>query len=123
MSVYHVEKTEQPVVVFQADVIVRMVLLDEIQLHDKGFLLRGSDIEVDIGDAGDHALYFGGEFVGGLKVRADTMGEVGGLTHIENRPLGVSHQVDAGTVGQPFELFFYQSAGHFYSPADNLRLF
>jgi hypothetical protein len=34
--------------------------------------------------------------------------EIGGFTHIEDILRGVSHEVDAGAVGQAFQLLYYK---------------
>jgi hypothetical protein len=43
-----------------------------------------------------------------LKVRPDAVVEIGGFTHVENILRGVSHKVDAGAVGQAFQLLSYK---------------
>jgi hypothetical protein len=55
-------------IILEAYVVVGVVLLDEVKLHDKSFLLRGCNIKIDIGYAGDHTLYLGGKLMGGLEV-------------------------------------------------------
>jgi hypothetical protein len=92
-----------------------MVLLDEVELHNESFLLGGSDIKVDIGDARDHTLVLASQLMGGAEIRPDTLEKVGGFTHVKYVFPGIPHEVDARTVGQAFELLFDQLAGQLHA--------
>ena len=101
-------QVREGLVVLEVDVVAGVVLLDEVQLHDEGFLFRAGDVKIDIGYLGDHALQLGRELIGGFEVRPDPVVKVDGFAHVKNRPPGVPHQVNAGTVRQAVKLFDYQ---------------
>jgi len=48
--------------------------------------------------------------------------EIGGFTHIENIPARVSHQVDAGAVGQTLQKLLNKIANQLHS-SDNIQVY
>ena len=102
----------EALVVLQADVVVRAVLLDEVELQDKGFLLGAGDEVVYVRDARHHPLCLGRVLGSGLEIGADTAGQVHGLAHVHDGLAGVLHEVDAGLVGQPLDERFDAGIGH-----------
>ncbi len=85
-------------VILEADVVARVVSLDELGFEDEGLKLALGDDPLDIRDVGDQA--------GGLGVAQGRLAKVGThpmaqhqrLAHIDDATVGVAHQVDARLV-------------------------
>ena len=97
-------------VVLEPDVVLGLVALDEVALEDQGLQFGGGDDKVDVVDAGHQALDLGALAGRGVKVGAHPGAQVDRLADVEDRALGVLHQIDARLGGQGVE-FFLQVLG------------
>ena len=88
-------------VVAQADVEARPVLLDEALLGQQRLGLGGHDDAFDVLDAGDHLRVAGAARHLGLgEVRGDPLAHRLGLADVDHAPASVAEQVHARLVGQ-----------------------
>ena len=83
-------------VVAQADVVVRTVLLDEAGLEKKRLLFRGGGEKLYARRTGRHGPGLGGELILGTKIGEHPLAQIAGLAHIDDPPLRVLIDIDAG---------------------------
>ena len=91
-------------VVAEQDVVARLVPLDEVVLEGEGLHLGVGDDQVEVGDLGDHGPLVRVPGARGLEVGADAVPQHAGLAHVEDPPLRVLEEVDAGPRGEAVEL-------------------
>ncbi len=88
-------------VVAQADVEARAVLLDEALLGEQRLGLGGDDEALDVLDAAHHlGMARAAWHIGFGEVRGDALADRLGLADVEHAALAVAEQVDAGLVGK-----------------------
>jgi hypothetical protein len=88
-------------VVAQADVEARAVLLDEALLCQQRLGLGGDHDGLDVRDAGDHlGVAWGAGDVGAREVRGDALADRLCLAHVDDAVAGVAEQIDPRLVGQ-----------------------
>ena len=90
-------------VVLEADVVARLVLLDEVVLEDQRFLLVAGHQGLDV----LHLAHEEGHVraaVAAPQVGAHPRAQLLGLAHVNDLAAAVPHQVDAGPGGQRVEL-------------------
>ena len=71
-------------VVLEADVVVRAVLLDQVHLEDQRFQLGSDDDPLDVGDAADQLIDAPVVVGAGVEVRAHAVAQVDRLAHIDD---------------------------------------
>ncbi len=95
-------------VVFQANVILRPMALDQVHLEDQGLELRGHHNPLHVGDPSHQ---FGGLAIrraGLVEIGADPAAQVHRLADVDHPAGLVFHQVTAGFGGDAFK----QRLGH-----------
>jgi hypothetical protein len=80
------------------------VFLDQVIFQNQRFHFGVSNDVFEIFDSLHHSKDFWRFTLGALKVLADTVMQVYGLSHIEDQ-IALVHNVYAGFVGELFELF------------------
>lgn len=83
-------------VVFKTDVVLGLVLLDERVFEKQRFDLGPCSHEFHIDDVGDEMLGFSASLIQVLEITADAVFEALGLAHVDDQPVGIFHEVDAG---------------------------
>ena len=83
-------------VVAQNDIVVRTVLLDEAGFEEQRFLFRGGGKRLQRGGVPDHGDRFRGQGRSVPEIGKDALAEVSGLAHIDDPPLRVLIDIDAG---------------------------
>ncbi len=99
-------------VVFEEDVVMGLVALDEGALQHQGLELRVGDDHVEVVDLGDHGpglLRVGGQ-VGEILAHPVLQGL--GLAHVDDLVLDVLHDIHAGLQGQVVGFLFEFFKGH-----------
>ncbi len=87
-------------VIFQADVVVRPVLLDQIHFEDQRFQLGTNHDPLDMVDVAHHLAGLKIQIGTVVEVRANPVAQIDGLAHVDNFTGGVLHQVAARLGGQ-----------------------
>ena len=95
-------------VVFEENVVLRLVLLDEIVLEGERVHFRRRDEIGKIGDVVDHRLHLR-RLRGGVEILPHAVLEYARLSHIDHRAFRVEHEVDARRIGQQFQFFPYNA--------------
>ncbi len=91
-------------VVPKADVVERLVALDEVVLEGQGLHLGVGDHELEIGDVLDHAALVEFGRTRGLEVRPDPVAQNPGLADVDDLAPLALEQVDPGAVRELIEL-------------------
>ena len=89
-------------VVFEQDVVARAMLLDEIHFEQQGFELAIGDNDVEIGNFGHHAAVFVGKLAD-IEIGAHAVAQRFGFADVQNAPLEILPDIDAGQEGYTFE--------------------
>ena len=97
-------KRQVGLVVDQADVVARLVLLDQVVLEEERLLLVGDEQGVEVGDPLAQEGQVEAAVVGGGEVAADAGAQALGLADVEDCAAVVLEEVDAGVVGEACEL-------------------
>ncbi len=92
-------------VIFQADVVARPVLLDEVALENQRLDLARRHDEFEVRDFRDHRADFRRVIALALEILPHAVLEHDGLADIDDLARRVLHDVDAGIVGQELQLF------------------
>ena len=94
-------------VILEADVVARAVLLDEVALQDQCLDLRMCENRLEVGNLRDHSSHLRRLVLAALKVLPHAVLEDDGLADVDDAPLRVLHDVNAGRIRQQLELLFH----------------
>ena len=83
-------------VVFQIDVVARLMFFGERRFKDQGFDFVVGDDELDVGDLSDQRVGLAIETAAPLKIRTHAAAQVLGLADIDDFAGAVFVQIDAG---------------------------
>src|SRR5262249_23839794 len=111
-------------VVAQAHVVFGLMVLDVLVLEDQRLDLAAREDELDIGDLGHYRAILGVELVGIHEVLTDTVAHVAGLADVEDLPIGILVEIDAGSMWQRGEdrLEAFGEIGHSVSSGAPLMI-
>jgi hypothetical protein len=91
-------------VVFEAHVVARAVLLDQVRLEDQRLQFRVGDDELQVGDVGHNRARLGILPCRRLEVGAHAAAQVHRFAHVDDSPAHVAHQIDARPARQGLDL-------------------
>ena len=94
-------------VILEADVVARTMLLDEVALQDQRLDFRVCEDRLEVGDLRHHRTHLRRLMLAALEVLPHTVLQDDRLADIDDAPLRVLHDVDARRIRQQFELFFH----------------
>ena len=94
-------------VVLESDVVAGSVLFDEIAFEDERLGLRVGDNVFNLGHLGNQLPGFGGKPCGRPQIGTHPVSEMGRLAHVDDVPVRIPHQVDAGVAGKSLDLLVY----------------
>ena len=95
---------EITLVVLEANVVARLVLLDQIVFEDQRFLVVARDQSFDIGDPPHQKLDLRA-LVGMIEVGAHPRPQILGLADVDDLAASFAHQINAGSGRQAGEFF------------------
>ncbi len=87
-------------VVLEPDVVLRPVLLDQVHLEDERLQLRADDDPLKINDIPYEPARLGVMTGIRMEVGADAVPQVDRLAHVDDRRLGILHDVQPGLAGR-----------------------
>jgi hypothetical protein len=90
-------------IVFEQDVVLGAVLLDQVHLEQQSLQFALCDDNVKVGDTADEAASFVAEAAGGAEIGAHAVPQTLALADVEQLALGVLPEVDAGGFGDALE--------------------
>ena len=92
-------------VILEADIVARPVLLDEVALEDQRLDLARRHDELEIRDFRDHRTHLRRVVAAALEILPHAVLEHDGLADVDDLPRRVLHDIDTGILRQEFQLF------------------
>ncbi len=87
-------------VVFEEDIVVRLVPLDQFVFEDQRLARRVGADHLEIGDPAHEFARLARHRAGRAEVRADAIAQRLRLADVDHLPFGILHQIDAGRGGK-----------------------
>ena len=103
-------------VVLEADIVARTVLLDEIALQNQGFHLGRGHNGFKIRNPCHHCPDFWRVALILLKILAHPILQDDGLAHVDDFPMGILHEINSRRIRQELQ-FFLHNLCHAFPPA------
>ena len=94
-------------VILEADIVARAVLLDEVALQDQRLDLRMCEDRLEVGNLRDHGTHLRRLMLAALEVLPHAVLEDDGLADVDDAPLCVLHDVNARRIRQQPELLLH----------------